>query len=125
MRLPFKQACEQLGISGRTRIQYRDHGMSELVADRMAGKAGLVAYEVWPDMLDRAIEAVTRTCAGCGEDFVPWRRDQKCCSRKCGSRARDRSHEAEAERRRYHTDPAKRARRLETRRAYYEKYGRT
>lgn len=55
MRLPFDQACMQLGLSGKTRKLYRDEGMTELVADRMAARAGLPAYDVWPDMLDRAI----------------------------------------------------------------------
>lgn len=46
----------RLNISGSVFKQYRDQGITELVADRRAKQCGLVAYEVWPEMLDHAIE---------------------------------------------------------------------
>lgn len=128
MGLSWNQACEKLKLAGTTRKKYRDDGMTELVADRMAGKAGLVAYEVWPEMLDHAIAEVERPCSRCGTPFVPSRNDPRYryCSEPC-SKAGDRDRldrKAERERLRYHSDPAKRARRRDTRRAYHEAYGR-
>lgn len=128
MGLSFNQACEQLRLAGRTRKQYRDEGMSEIVADRMAAKAGLVAYEIWPEMLDHAIADVQRPCARCRSPFVPSRNDPRYryCSEECSKLGdQDRlTRKAERERARYATDPAKRARRQETRRAYHAAYGR-
>lgn len=48
---------KRLGVSGRTWQEYRDQGVSEKVADRMAVKCGLDPYCVWPEMLDDAIAA--------------------------------------------------------------------
>lgn len=45
-----------LNISGSTYKDYRDNGMTERVADKRAVQCGLIAWEVWPDMLDHAIE---------------------------------------------------------------------
>lgn len=49
------QACRELGISGSTQQEYRSVGMSEKVADRMAVKAGLHAFDIWPEMVEHAI----------------------------------------------------------------------
>ena len=90
MGVSFNQACEQLRLAGRTRKQYRDEGMSEIVADRMAGKAGLVAYEIWPEMLDRAIAELERPCEHCGANYMPHRSDQRFCTTFCRNRGRNR-----------------------------------
>lgn len=96
MGMSANQACLALGLSGSTQQQYRRDGVTERVADRLAGKAGFSVYEIWPEMADDVIDAVA---------------------------AADRARENAGERRRYRTDPAKRARRLETRRAYYAQHG--
>lgn len=48
--------AKRLGLSGSTWKQYRDQGMSEKVADRRAAQCGFVAWEVWPEMLQDALE---------------------------------------------------------------------
>jgi hypothetical protein len=58
MGLTEHAAGVALGISGRTEQEYRRDGMSEKVADRMAVKAGLHPFSVWPEMADHAIESV-------------------------------------------------------------------
>lgn len=55
MRLPFNQACNALGLAGATRNKYAAEGLTEQVADRLATRAGLATYNVWPEMLDAAI----------------------------------------------------------------------
>lgn len=45
------QAAVRLGLSGSTEQEYRRRGMTERVADRLAVKAGLHPFEVWPEML--------------------------------------------------------------------------
>lgn len=49
------EAARRLGISGSTWKQYRDHGMTERVADRRAVQLGYHPHEVWPDMLEDAV----------------------------------------------------------------------
>jgi hypothetical protein len=48
-------AAKALGMDDSAYCLYKRHGMSELVADRMAVKAGLVPWTVWPEMLERAM----------------------------------------------------------------------
>lgn len=38
-----------LGLSGSTWKAYREHGMTERAADRLAVKAGFHPCEIWPD----------------------------------------------------------------------------
>lgn len=52
MGCSLNQMFEQLGVSGSTRKGYRELGVSELVADRLATRAGLVTYLVWPEIAD-------------------------------------------------------------------------
>lgn len=49
-------ACRALKVSGSTMVKYRAEGVTELVADRLATRAGHATYVVWPEMLDIAIE---------------------------------------------------------------------
>ncbi len=51
-----KAAARHLRISGSTEQDYRHRGVTERVADRLAVKAGLNPFEVWPEMADHAIE---------------------------------------------------------------------
>lgn len=96
MGVPLSSLGRLLGMSGSTWKQSRDDGVTELVADRLAVKAGLHPFVVWPEMVDHQVE---------------------------DERARRRAVAAAAERRRYHSDPVKRARKNAARRAYYEEYG--
>lgn len=79
------QACELLGLSGSTQQDYRRRGVTERVGDRLAAKAGLLAYEVWPEMIDDAIAEVERECArhDCTTRFVPVRKRMRFCSTRC------------------------------------------
>lgn len=50
------EVMAKLKVSAPDRRRYRETGgVTERVADRFAARFGLVAYEVWPDMLDAAI----------------------------------------------------------------------
>lgn len=77
----------RLGVSGSQWKQYRDEGVSEKVADRLAVKAGLTPYELWPSMLDAAIDAATQRCRECGEPFIPSRPWNVYCQAACQQRA--------------------------------------
>lgn len=54
MGMSEARAMRELGVAGRTAREYRVEGMSELVADRMAQRAGFVAWAVWDGMLEQA-----------------------------------------------------------------------
>lgn len=43
-------ACVQLGLSGSTQQDYRAHGVTLEVAERLAFKAGVHPFEVWSSM---------------------------------------------------------------------------
>jgi hypothetical protein len=87
--LRLEQLPGRLNLSGSTWIEYRDRGVSERVADRLATKLELHAYMVWPEMLDDAIGDASFECAGpeCVDRFVPRRSDQRYCSIRCQRRA--------------------------------------
>ena len=117
MHLSENTACDQLGITGSTKQQYRQHGMSREVAERRALQAGFHPYEVWPDMAHHDADALKIECAcGCGERFIPTRKGHKFASVACKGRA----HSREFERRRYTNDPEFRARKRAAVAAYYE-----
>jgi len=77
-------AARALGLSGSSYKQYRSAGVSELVGDRLAVRAGLHPYEVWPEMVDAAI---TRECAApdCGQRF-PLDGKRRYCTTRCRRR---------------------------------------
>jgi hypothetical protein len=52
MALSEHLACQQLRVSGRTAQEYRRDGVSALVADRLAVRAGFHPAEVWPSWWD-------------------------------------------------------------------------
>lgn len=108
------KVCKSLGISGSTQKDYRTRGVTERVADRLAARLGLVAYEVWPEMLDHAIEDASKPCAHCGDLFIPARSTSTCCSRGCSLAAAQK---------RYRTSPKGRETHRLTRRRQYAEYG--
>lgn len=81
-----------LNVSGSTWKQYRDEGVSERVADRLATKVGLVTYRVWPEMVDDIIADESVECAEptCDDTFIPrWSRHAYCsptCRRRAAKR---------------------------------------
>lgn len=96
-------ACRLLGVSGSVQQEYRRRGVTERVADRLAVRAGLHAYEVWPEMVDHHIAACSIECADerCSELFLPVNGNQRFCSERCQKRANGRRYV----RRRYQSDP--------------------
>lgn len=115
MHLTPYQACERLGATGRVGKAYRDRGVSEVVADRLATKAGLSAYEVWPELRDDVIASVVCAAEGCDETFDPTNPRRIYCSNLC----RDRRHKARWARERYRTDPEYRAAQIERTARYH------
>lgn len=118
------QAARTLGFSGSTEQKYRREGMSAVVADHAAVRAGLHPFNVWPEMAEHALEATTRACGRCGARFVPVRKAQKWCSKQC------RLYEAQAayQRRRWAADPEWAERQRERKRQYRREtaeYGRS
>lgn len=114
--------AKELGISGSTWKGYRDHGMSEVVADRRAAQCGLVAYEVWPEMRDHSIEdEAARKRKLRTEAQRRWRSKPEVRQRERERRARYYREVAEYERRRererYWSDPEKARRRQREKRA--------
>lgn len=85
MGLSMNQACLRLGISGSTQQEYRRRGVTEKVADRLAVRAELVPYEVWPEMADHAIASIEVECArtDCATRFVPRRKGMRYCTSTC------------------------------------------
>lgn len=129
MGMSHNQACYSLGLSGSTQQEYRRRGVTERVADRLAVKAGLIAYEVWPEMVDDAIASVQKRCErpDCARPFVPLHHRARFCTKRCkdveGNRRRRQRPEVAQQAResaaRYyaeHTDYVRRNRR----RRYYE-----
>lgn len=111
------RAARELGLSGSTEQQYRRDGVSARVADRLAVKAGVHPYEVWPEMVDHVIAAMTVECeAGdCTNRFVPpvtasGQKRKRYCSRACQLRWNHK--------RRYQSDPAARERQKAAARRY-------
>ena len=103
--------ARHLGLSGTTWKEYRDQGVSEKVADRLACRAGFHPSEVWPDIVDEWIESSSAVCPECGDQFVPVRAGHRYCTPACRSRA--------ANRRAYQNDPVAREKKLETKRRWY------
>lgn len=52
-------AARTLGLSGSSYKSHRTRGVTELVADRLAVKAGLHPFEVWPEMAQAAVDEAT------------------------------------------------------------------
>jgi hypothetical protein len=110
-----QQLASKLRLSGSDWQRYRDDGVSEKVADRLARKLGFAAYNVWPEMIDHAIEDASLRCAHCDGLFIPTNRRQRFCSVRCQQGAWRRN--------RYRTDPKFREQAIATSRAYYAEAG--
>lgn len=81
--VPLPSLGSRLGVSGSTWQEYRDRGVSERVADRLAAQAGLPVLSVWPEMIDDAIAASSLTCPECETTFIPSHPNQRYCSPRC------------------------------------------
>lgn len=96
-------ALDRLGVTGSHAQDYIRRGMSEKVADRVAIKAGLHPYVVWPEMLADDIAAAERECVApdCPIVFVPpatgrGQKERHYCSRTCQVRTNRRRQRARA-----------------------------
>lgn len=79
-----------LNVSGTRLASFVEFGIDEKTADRLAARSGFVAWQVWPEMLDEAIDDLTVECEadGCPTTFVPpalkWgQKRRRYCSRNC------------------------------------------
>lgn len=114
-------ACVALSVSGSTEQDYRRRGLTARVAERLAERARLHPYEVWPELLDEVLAGMERQCEaqGCTNAFIdsPGRGGprRRWCSRRCAAR--------ENARKRYHEDAELRARRIASASRYYEDCG--
>lgn len=52
MGLSEASAARALGVTGSTEQEYRRRGVTDRVAERLAGLAGLHPSEVWPELID-------------------------------------------------------------------------
>lgn len=100
----------RLGVSGSTAKKYRAEGVLERTADRLAVRAGLHPFEVWPELVDDALAELDApptdptpappvaavACPLCATSFTP-RPTKVYCSPRCRETAGDR--------RRYAQDP--------------------
>lgn len=89
MRLTEPAALAALGVSGTQQRERRTLGLTRLVADNMAVKAGMHPYEVWPEMADHDIAAAESTLPGCKEcstTFVSVHPLQTFCTPRCRKR---------------------------------------
>lgn len=96
MGLSEHQAAARLGVSGTTQQTYRRIGVLEETAERLADKAGLHPFEVWPELLEH---------------------------RLADAEARRRALDAARQRRYRDRHPEARARAREYRRRYYAEHG--
>lgn len=96
MGLSPHQAGIALGLSGSTQQDYRRRGVTERVADRLAIRAGLSPYEIWPEMVDDQIASLHVPCArhDCDGTFIPVQATQKTCSPRCSTLVRQRRRRA-------------------------------
>lgn len=120
---PADELAERLGVHPRTVSRWRGLLLDDMRADRWATALGLHPANVWPDWGDP--EIIGRTCDQCGAAFFPYQTTNRFCSGPCRWTWRNearREHRAKLERQRYRASEAKRVRRRETAKAYYETY---
>lgn len=77
--------ADKIGVSLGAVQRWRERGMEEHNADKIATALGLHPWQLWPEMLVVATVEVQRECANpaCYEVFVPSRSDQRVCSERC------------------------------------------
>lgn len=126
MQLPEPKAARELGISGSTEQEYRRDGISERVADRLAVKAGLHPFVVWPEMAAAHVaeadaEKRRRRAAEARRWWAKSERAQQASrERAAGYRAQYGAAINAQRRSRYASDPEYRQRRIEAARRAYE-----
>lgn len=111
-----REQAERLRVTARTIVRWRS-GATRVQRDRadaLAVAAGYHPFEVWPELADHAIEAVTLTCERCSMRFVPPARTPKGRARFCSKNCRVAA---------WRTTPKGRAVHLAARRRYYERHG--
>ena len=86
--VPLHSLGRRLGVSGSTWQEYRDQGVSERVADRLAVRLGVPTLSVWPEMTELAAAA----CAECSGSFIPNRKGHIYCSKRCRARVAQRAY---------------------------------
>lgn len=84
------QLAKLLGVRGRTWVEYRDLGVSEFVADRMACRLGLHPFVVWPELTEAQIVDASVVCADCPTRFIPRDSRHVYCSKRCRLRVQQR-----------------------------------
>lgn len=96
------------GVEYRIRVQ---HGVTGLIADRLAVAAGMHPHMVWPEMAEHDAQTLTQCSAdGCVERFLPRNSNARFCSPTCRHREKMRRYRS--------TDHGKAANRR-YRKAYY------
>lgn len=124
--LTAKDMFEATGLHGSSWKAAAETGLIPKAADRVATRIGRHPLELWPswdrDAAEDDLRRRGKKCAECGELYLPIRgRAQRFCSADCREAAARERRNA-LERARYHRDPEKRMRRLETERAYRAEY---
>lgn len=110
---PDGDIAELLGVDRRTIVRWRGGhtGINPKKADTYAHACGLLDYEIWPHLLDQAINENTRTCEGpdCTAMFIatnpgPRRRFCSLLCRKRASYRRNRQARLDRQRARWAAD---------------------
>lgn len=108
----------RLSISGSAYGNMVQHGLTFDQAERYAERAGLLPYEVWPEMVDELIDLESKVCAApsCDNRFVPDNPRRIYCCQRCQQNVAS----ARWKRRRYQNDPEYRERlKAQSRARYY------
>lgn len=87
-RMSHGEIAAAVGITSSGVQRWSTRGITERRADQVAVALGFSPYEVWPEMLDHAIEECVGVCVMCGEPFVA-RKGQRFCGDACRWRTRD------------------------------------
>ena len=117
--------ADKLGVAHGTVQRWRERGLTETNADRIATALGLHPWQLWPEMQAVATAQVMRECAhpDCAIEFVLTRSDRRFCSDRCRNstpekRARRSAVNAARQRARYRADAEVRAAKIARVRAY-------
>jgi lambda repressor-like predicted transcriptional regulator len=124
----MRQVSIASGTSHPNATEYRarvERGVTALVADRLAIKAGLHPAEIWPTWWDDTPPSPGKPCEECGTEFQPTRAGHRYCRKTCSQVAAQRRRRqtpegrelTRANRRRFYAQTAEYERRR--RRAYY------
>jgi hypothetical protein len=82
------ELAETFGVS-RRQVERWKAGSPVSKPEQRAAAIGMIDYEVWPELLDAAVEQATRQCEapGCPEVFTLTRSDKRFCSANCRNRS--------------------------------------